>query len=138
MSLAESAHKVIDLAREVRAYYDEEMPKWHPEYPIVYEHESEPPPPLAEVELRAYLTSLPEETVYALATLMEFGRWNFRDGDLSASFEAAKETFEGLDQAIAALMREVPLGDILADALEELGRRRDDVDRLFPETSPTS
>ncbi len=138
MSLAESAHKVIDLAREVRAYYDEEMPKWHPDYPIVYEHESEPSPPPAEVELRTYLTSLPEETVYALATLMEFERWFFRDGDLVASYETLRETFERPDQAAERMISYPPLGDSLEDALTELKARGIDVDRVFQETSPIS
>jgi len=138
MSLSQSIHQVVDLAREVRAYYDRELPRYHPDYPLVNPHEEEPPAPPVEHELRDYLASLPGNTVYALLTLADSARWGSRVDDLAASYETMKATFPRPEEAADEMLSHVPLGDYLADVLEELQNQGIDIDALFRETSPTS
>ena len=66
MNLSEATNRVIDLADKVREYYDRELPKWHPNYPVAYPDEKDPPPPPEEKELRDFLVSLPEDMIHQL------------------------------------------------------------------------
>ena len=77
MNLSESANKVIRLASRVRDYYAAELPKRHPHYPLVGPDEESAPPPPEETELRDFLASLPDETIYQLTLLMYLGREDF-------------------------------------------------------------
>ena len=137
MLLSESVSRVIDLAGQVRAYYDRELPRYHRDYPIVHPDEAEPPVPPVEGELRAYLESLPGEMTHALLTMMDHARWGVQGHDLTGRYESLKEQYPSQDQAVVELLRQVPLADYLTDTLDELRRHEIDVDSLFLELSTT-
>src|SRR4051812_30762321 len=74
MTLSEAVNRAIDLARKVHDYYEAELPKYHPNYPLVGPDDAEPPPPPEEKELRDFLAALPEETIYQLMLISHLGR----------------------------------------------------------------
>lgn len=77
MNLSEAVNKVIDLSSKIRDYYDAELPKRYPNYPLVeladLETDDDFPPP-EEIELKEFLATLPEETIYLLLLIMRLGR----------------------------------------------------------------
>lgn len=130
MTLSETTRKVIDLAREVRDYYATELPKWHPDYPVVHLHEESAPPPPAESELRSLLTSLPDAMIYQLLLIMYLGRGDLGTEDLAATYEDLKDSFAKPEYAVSQMIGKAPLADYLSDGLEELRRHKIDVDKM--------
>jgi len=130
MTLSKAAHKVIDLARQISDYYTSELPKWHPNYPLVNLGEESAPPPPEEKELQAFLASLPEETIYQLVLLMYLGRGDFGTDDLAGTHEDLKRTFGKAEHAASQMMGKAPLADYLADGLAELRKQGINVDKL--------
>ena len=135
MLLSQALDKVIDLAGQVRDYYDRELPRYHRDYPLVHPDEQEPPSPPVEQELADYLGSLPDETVYALATMTDFVRWNLRPEDLGARSVAKRAEFKQIDQVVGELVGYSPLADVLDDARDALRHQGIDVDGLFSQPS---
>lgn len=130
MKLSEAATRVIDLARKVHDYYAAELPKWHPNYPLVGPGEESAPPPPEEKELRAFLAALPAEMISQLTLIMYLGRGDFGTEDLAESYEALNGTTGVSELAVSQMMDTAPLGDYLSDGLEELRKHRINVDRL--------
>lgn len=130
MKLSEAAENVIALAREVRGYYDAELPKWYPGYPVISPADQGPPPPKEERELRNFLRSLPSEMIYRLILVMHLGRGDFGADDLPGSYEALKQTFGKPEWAVSQMMGKAPLANYLSDGLVELERQRIPVDEL--------
>lgn len=129
MKLSDVTNKVIDLARRIRAYYDAENPKYHPNYPLITFEESDPPPPPEEKELSDFLGTLSHETICQLLLLNYLGRMEYRLDELATRFEELRGTYSHAEAA-RELMNEVPLADILVDALEELHNHKINVDKL--------
>jgi len=119
MNLSEAANRVIDLARKVREYYDTELPKRHPNYPLV-----------GLEELRAFLATLPEEMIYRLILLMYLGRGDFAPDELAEYYESMKPPFGGPEHAVSQMMDQAPLADYLLDGLEELRKQNINADRM--------
>src|SRR5438105_13714841 len=92
-TLSGIAQRVIDLARKVREYYDAELPKRHPDYPLIHDDDQSTPPPPEERELKGFLEALSDDMIYQLLLIMHLGRRDFGADDLAASYEALKETF---------------------------------------------
>jgi hypothetical protein len=130
MNLSEAAYKVIDLARKVREYYDTELPKHHPKYPLIGLDEEGPPPPPEEKELRALLATFSDEMIYQLILIMYLGREDFNTDDLAGHYQGLKNTFGDAEHAIAQMMGKAPLADYLSDGLEELRKHNINVDRM--------
>jgi hypothetical protein len=130
MKLSEAANRVIDLARKVRDYYAAELPKWHPNYPLVQPDEKEGPAPPEETDLRDFLNSLPHDQVYQLALIMYLGRGDFDTNDLPANYEALKTTFSDPKHAASQMMEKAPLADYLEDGIRELREHKIKVDKL--------
>src|SRR5438094_974080 len=61
MKLSEVAEQVIRLGRAANDYWETELPKRHPDYPLVRPGEDSGPPPPEEAELRTLLNKLPED-----------------------------------------------------------------------------
>jgi hypothetical protein len=131
MKLSEAIEKVIQLARIIREYWETELPKRHPDYPIMNPGEQPLPPPPQEKELADLLASLPEEMIYKIGLLMYLGRGDFDVGELAPHYEALKENFDSAAALGAQLMDKAPLADYLQDGLAELQRHKIDVDK-FP------
>ncbi len=130
MKLSEAASRVIDLARKVRDYYAAELPKRHPHYPLVGLDEQSVLPPPQEKELRDFLSSLSEESVYQLMLVMYLGRGDFGTDDLAGCYHALKGTFGDQKHAASQMMDKAPLADYLSDGLEELRKHHIDVDGM--------
>jgi hypothetical protein len=130
MNLSEAANRVIDLARKVREYYDTELPKRHPNYPLIGLDEEGPPPPPEENELRAFLAALPDEMIYQLILIMYLGREDFDTDDLAGHYASLKNTFSDAEHAVAQMVDEAPLADYLLDGLEELRKHNINLDRM--------
>jgi hypothetical protein len=131
MNLSEAANRVIDLTRKVHDYYATELPKRYPNYPLVDLDEENVPPPPEEVELREFLSSLPDELIYQLMLTLHLNREAVRTDDLSGYYEALKERFSGPSDAASRMMLyKATLADELSEGLEELRRRKVNVDKL--------
>src|SRR5207245_2106934 len=91
MTVRTAANKVVPLARAIQDYWETELPKRHPNYPIVDPNADSGPPPPEEQQLRQLLGQLPEETVYKLALLMFLGRGDFDMSDLAGEYRALRD-----------------------------------------------
>jgi hypothetical protein len=80
--------------------------------------------------LLALLHSLQEDQVYALAVLMYVGRGDFSADHLQHAYQAIREALPKKELAIDQLTGEMTLAEYLTDALEEIQRRRIDLDGL--------
>jgi hypothetical protein len=131
MNLSEAANRVIDLGRKVREYYDTELPKRYPNYPVAdHEEESVPPPP-EEKELRDFLSSLSDELLYQLILLMYLGRGDVGTEDLEGYYQSLKDTVGNREQTASRMMLfKVILADELSDGLEELRKHNINVDKM--------
>ncbi len=119
---SEAAAKVIALAQVIRSYWNEELPKRHPNYPIVDPFEDSGPPPPEEAELEEFLEGLPPNWIYQLILVMYLGRGDFGTPDLPAQFEYVKTMFRKPEWAISQMMGKGPLPRYLANGLDRLKR----------------
>ncbi len=130
MNLSEAANKTIELASKIRNYYDVELPKWHPNYPLVSPDEADPPPPREENELRNFLGTLSEDEFYQLMLIMYLGRGDITRDSMGEYFEELKGAFGAPSQAASHMINHAPLADYLLDGLEELRKHKINVDKL--------
>ncbi len=130
MKLSETIRKVIPLAEAIRDYWDTELPKRHPNYPLVNPGEEDPPPPPEEKRLKQLLARLPEEDIYKLALIEYLGQWGFGTDDLAGRYRALMERIEDRDWAAIDLINNADLADNLRDGLDELKKKGLDVDHL--------
>jgi hypothetical protein len=130
MKLSQTIQKVIALAGKVRTYYDAELPKWYPDYPIVKPGQEGPPSPKEERELKEFVRALPPEMIYRLLLIMYLGREDFGIEDLASRYEALKQTFGQPEWAASQMLEKAPLAQYLTDGLSELKRHRIPVDDL--------
>ena len=139
MKLSEAVREVIRLGDASRAYWDRELPKHHPRYPIIRAGEDSAPPPPEDAQIQALLRSLPEDQLYALILLMYVGRGDFSADDLLPAYQTMKETFPSKDLAIAHMTGQKTLAEYLTDAMEEIQKRNIDLDSLkFASTAGVS
>jgi hypothetical protein len=129
MNLSEAVNRVIDLAGKVRDYYEAELPKRHPNYPLVGPDDETTPPPPEEKELDDFLASLSDELIYQLILLMYLGRGGVSADDLAGFYEDLKGTSSD-PQAAASLLNRAVLAEELSDGLEELRKHNINVDKL--------
>lgn len=134
MKLSEAANRVIDLARKVRDYYATELPKRHPNYPVIgIDDESVPPPP-EEKELRDFLTTLSDDMIYQLMAIIYLGRGEFGTDDLAGCHDALKSLIgDPSDAASQMMIYKATLSDELSDGLKELRKHSINVDRMPPQ-----
>jgi hypothetical protein len=130
MKLSEAASKVIELARKVREYYDAELPKWHPSYPLVGADDGIAPPPPEEKELKDFLATLSDEIVYQLLMLMDLGRGDIGTDHLADYYADPVNTLGDREHAASEMFHQVALADQLLDGLEELRRHKINVDKM--------
>jgi hypothetical protein len=132
MNLSEAASRVIDLARKVCAYYATELPKRHPNYPVVGPDEECVPQPPEETELRDFLATLSEELIFQLILVMYLGRGDLGTDDLPSAYETVKGvTGDSGDAASQMMLYKAILADELSDGLEELRKHKINVDKML-------
>jgi hypothetical protein len=130
MKFSETLSKVVELATAIRDYWNTELPKRHPNYPVVSEEEDSGPPPPQEVELHSLLEKLSDEDVYKLLLLMYLGRGDFGTDNLPSHYEGLKQRFRKRERAISLLEGKAPLGEYLVDGMSELNRSAVEIDEL--------
>ncbi len=130
MKLSEVVREVIRLGDASRAYWDRELPKHHPHYPLVRAEENSAPPPPEDAQILSLLKSLPENQLYALILLTYVGRGDCSADDLLPAYQTMKETFPSKDLAIAQMTGNQTLAEYLTDAMEEVRKRHIDLDSL--------
>ena len=130
MKLSEVVRDVIRLGDASRAYWDRELPKHHPHYPVIRAGEGSVPEPPEDAQILDLLKSLPEDQVYALILLMYVGRGDFSADHLLPAYQTTKETFPSKDLAIAQMTGKNTLAEYLTDAMEEIHKRHIDLDSL--------
>jgi hypothetical protein len=130
MKLSEVVAEVIELASAIRNYWAHELPRLHPDYPMVRPDDAAEKPPKEEKQLKALLSKMPEDIVYQLALIMYLGRGDFDVSDLAGQYEALRENFDTPSAAISQMMEKAPLADYLMEGVEELKRNRLDIDNL--------
>ncbi len=131
MAFSDLVKEIIDLSIAAQEYWDRELPKRHPNYPLVGEGEDSGPPPAEEVKLENLLNSLPPEVIWKLLLIALIGRGDYKPDDLSGSCEAIKRRFETPEWALRQLYAMAPLGEELSDGMEKLKRHNIEVDRLL-------
>jgi hypothetical protein len=130
MKLSETAATVIDLATAIRDYWNTELPKRHPNYPVVSPGEDSGPSPPEEAKMRSFLEKLPDEEIYKLILLMYLGRGDFGTDDLAMHYRTLQDRFRKREWAISQMEGKAPLADYLADGIAELQKSRIDMDHL--------
>ena len=131
MAFSEIVNEVIALSEAAHAYWATELPKRHPEYPLVRPGENSGPPPKEEEKLRRLLTSLPPDELYKLALIMYLGRGSFTTDHLADRFEDLKDQQRKPEWVVTQMVETAPLAEYLFDGLEELKRHHIDVDHLL-------
>ena len=131
MKLSEVTEKVIALSSAIRDYWEEELPKRHPDYPIVRPGDEDGPPPPEEAKLRELLAGLPEEQLYQLGLVMYVGSWIIDAQNTESAYDEVKDRLGDWPEAIDWLATYVPLGDYLLNGLEKLEKNRVDVDAIW-------
>jgi hypothetical protein len=106
------------------------LPKRHPNYPVVGLDEESVPPPPEEKELKDFLSTLSDEMIYQLILIMYLGRGDFGTDDLAGYYETLTHTFSDSEHAASQMMDKAPLADYLLDGLEELRKHKINVDKM--------
>ncbi|QEH31881.1 hypothetical protein OJF2_03480 [Aquisphaera giovannonii] len=130
MTLSEVVGEIIRLGDASRAYWDRELPKDHPHYPLILDGEKQTPPPPEDAQILSILESLPEAQIYAVALLMYLGRGDFAADRIPSAIPRVKKMLPTKDLAIDQIMSQTALAEYLADAVAEARRRRIDLDDL--------
>jgi hypothetical protein len=128
--LSQVAKRTITLARKIRAYYDDKLPKWYPHYPLISPGEEAPPPPPEETALTQFLSELPPELLYQLILVMYIGRGDFEVEDLPGAYAALKQTSGEPKWAASQMLEKAPLADYVSDGLVQLQEHGINVDNL--------
>src|SRR5262249_37871037 len=94
MKLSDIVAKVSSLNEAISDYWEAELPKRHPNYPLDNPGEEDGPPPPEEEELEEFLRSLPEDKIYQLLLVLYIGRRAFDTSDLPGKYQALKERYD--------------------------------------------
>jgi len=129
--LSSPLDRAITLASDAMKYWEEELSKAHPLFPLTGPEDKEVPAPKEEVELKKLLKSLPAEDVFKLVTLMYLGRGDFDVPDLPGQVAELKTTFESADLAIDQMTEKMQLGEYLAEARSCLNDARVSLEDAF-------
>jgi hypothetical protein len=130
MKLSEVVREVVRLGDASRAYWDRELPKHHPRYPMIRAGENSPPPPPEDAQIQALLKGLPENQLYALMLLTYVGRGDFSADHLLPAYQTMKEMFPSTDMVIAQITENTTVAEYLTDAMEEMQKHHIDPDSL--------
>ena len=91
MTRTEALKELIRLGERSRHYWERELPKRHPKWPLVQSGESSGPPPPEDAEIRELLRSLREEDLYLLCLLMYVGRGDFDIDHLGPAYRKTRD-----------------------------------------------
>jgi Protein of unknown function (DUF3775) len=133
MKLSEVVQELIRLGDASQAYWDTELPRHHPHYPVILAEERPAPPPPEDAHIQALLKSLPEDQRYAVTLLSYMGRGDFTADRFIPAYRTIKEILPSKELAIAQVTGQKALGEYLTDAMAEIQKRHINLDSLtFP------
>src|SRR5579863_4806608 len=112
-NLSDAVGKVINLANAIRRYWEAELPKRHPDYPVMKPGEKAPPPPPQEKKLAELLNDLSDEQLYQIALLMDLGRGYFDVQQLPDHYHWLTEEFPDRRSLLLQLSGKATLADYL-------------------------
>ena len=139
MKLSKVVREAIRLGHASCAYWDRELPKHHPHYPVIRAGEAPALPPAEDAQIQALVESLPEDQLYALVLLTYVGRGDVSADQLLPAYQTMKEVFPSRELAIAQVTGKKALAEYLTDAVAEIHKRHIDLDSLrFPSTLAVS
>jgi hypothetical protein len=132
MKLSTVVNKIIPLGQAISDYWERELPRWAPNYPLVNDadEDSRPPPPPEQKKLRELLESLPKDTIDKLLLVRSIGRRDYNPSKLEEECERLRDWYDNASEAIPDLAEDNTLGDDLADALVKLKKHKIDLDKL--------
>jgi hypothetical protein len=128
MTRSEALKELIRLGERSRAYWDRELPKRHPKWPLVRTGEDSGPPPPEDAEILTLLRSLPEDDLFLLCLLMYVGRGDFDIDHLKPAYRNILETFPSREVAIDQMLGKRALSEYLTDAWDEVQKRHINLD----------
>jgi len=128
MTRTEAIKELIRLGERSRAYWDRELPKRHPKWPLIQKGESSGPSPPEDAEIQKLLTSLPEEDLFLLCLLMYVGRGDFDIDHLRPAYQRMREAFSSRELAIDQMVGKPALSEYLADAWDEVQKHHINLD----------
>lgn len=131
MTLSETVNRVIDLSGRISDYYEAELPKHHPNYPLIHPDDEEPPPPPEERQLHDFLHTLTPELIAQLLVLVSLAYGAVPLSDMAEAYEQCKTEFRDRERAISYLMAQAPnLVDTLERTQEKLSAQNLNLDCL--------
>ena len=130
MTRTEALKELMRLGVRSRAYWERELPKRHPKWPLVQAGEDSGPPPPEDAEIRNVLESLPDEDLFLLCLLMYVGRGDFDLDHLKAAYRRTRDTLPGRELAIDQMLGQPALSEYLTEAWDEVQKRHIDLDSL--------
>lgn len=133
MTRSQLIDRVIDLATRIGEYWDAELPRRHPRYPLIRAGEDSGPPPPEEGALRELLRSRPVEDVYFLAALMYLGIGDFNPPGIGPEMDQMRRTFGDPDRAITQMLSKGALAAHLTDGYQALRDAGIDPDAVRPQ-----
>lgn len=130
MNLSAVLPQVIALANAVREYWERELPKRHPDYPLAKPGEKPLAAPPEEKKLADLLAQLPPDLIYRIGLIMYLGRGDIDSSDLPGYCEALKENFDNPSALASQMTYNAALGEYLQSGVDELKRSGFDLDDL--------
>jgi hypothetical protein len=128
MTRTEVLKELIRLGERSRNYWERELPKRYPKWPLVQSGESSGPPPPEDAEIQKLLASLQEKDLYLLCLLMYVGRGDFDVDHLRPAYRKTRDAFPRREQAIDQMLGKPELSEYLTDAWEQVQKRHIDLD----------
>ncbi len=138
MLTIDAVNRIIELANAIQAYWDRELPKAHPEYPLVHEGETSPPEPAEQKALQAFVNSLPEGQLHKALLTVRVGRADISVDNIIDGYAQLKQEFPDKDSAINRILDTTALGDYLSDGVERLKRESIDIDSVTDDSVPAT
>lgn len=130
MNFSDALTRAIELAEARSDYWRVELPKRHPNYPLIDISEPPDPPGPPVQALEEFFKQLPAEIVYPLLLVMYIGRGDYGTDDLRERLAALKQQFAKPEFAVRQMLGKAPLAAYLADGrlqLQQQGINPDDV-----------
>ena len=129
MTIATAVSKVMPLAMAIQNYWEKELPRRHPNYPLVDPNVDDGPPPPETQLLREFLERLPEETLYRLGLIISPGRARFDTSRLESRYHELRDEYD-VSSCIAWVLDNIHLADDLEYGMEILSEKGIDLDKL--------
>ena len=131
MQFSEVVNRVHELATVINDYWRRELPKRHPNYPLVEPGVDDPPPPPQVKELQQFLLSRPAEEVYKIRAIVDVGSGRPAT-DFNTRWQRLMKDDPDTHWQIAFLTVDYGLDEALTEGLEKLSAQHIDLDAGQP------